>query len=377
MRDPILIAGAGIGGLSAAIALRASGYDTILIERADEIRELGAGITIQINGMRALDRLGVADRVASRGALVREASIRTWDGRVLSSDPLAELAVEYGAPCVGIHRGRLQKVLLDAAPRDGLLLGRTVTGFSQTPEHVTVTLDDGSQLRGAALIGADGIRSAVRALLHGQSDPDYAGYSIWRALCARPPSLPADVIRVCWGPSCRFGFVPVGAEETYWYCTRVEPADCPQPADALNVLLDRHRDWDRPIAELIAATRSDAVFRTPICDRPALAHWSVGRVTLLGDAAHPMTPNLGQGACQAMEDAVALAACLSAKPSDTVAALADYERERMPRAHRVVEMARELGRRGHTPDGWRTALASTERPLDDTMRRWLYEEAVA
>lgn len=382
MSGPILVAGAGIGGLAAAVALRAAGHETLLIERAPEIRELGAGITVQINGTRALRRLGVADRVASLGAVVREASIRSWDGTVLSTDPLADLAIEYGTPCVGIHRGRLQGALLEAVTEQGLLLGKAVTGLSQDASGVTVSLDDGSTLRGSLLIGADGIRSTVRAALHGPSDPDYAGYSIWRAICARPASVPADIIRVYWGPSCRFGFVPISASEVYWYCTQVEPEHVEsehsrQPDDVLASLLARHHGWDAPVTDLIAATHSSALFRTPIADRPALPSWGQGRITLLGDAAHPMTPNLGQGACQALEDAVALASCLSAHGGDHVAALRAYERLRMPRAHRVVEIARDLGRRGHTPTGWQTAQSSSDRPLGDTLRRWLYDEVAA
>jgi len=377
MSDPILVAGAGIGGLAAAVALRAAGHETLLIERAPEIRELGAGITVQINGMRALRRLGVADRVASRGAVIREASIRTWDGTVLSTDPLADLAIEYGTPCVGIHRGRLQGALLEAATEHGLVLGKAITGVSQDSSGVTVSLDDGSTRRGSLLVGADGIRSTVRAALHGRTDPDYAGYSIWRAICARPASVPADIIRVYWGPSCRFGFVPISATEVYWYCTQVEPEHGLQPDDVVASLRARHQGWDSPVTELIAATDPAALFRTAIADRPALPSWGLGRVTLLGDAAHPMTPNLGQGACQALEDAVALASCLSAHGADPVAALREYERLRMPRAHRVVEIARDLGRRGHTPTGWQTAQSSTDRPLGDTLRRWLYDEVAA
>ena len=189
--------------------------------------------------------------------------------------------------------------------------------------------------------------------------------------------MPADLIRVYWGPSCRFGFVPISTTEMYWYCTQVESEHAIPPDDVLASLLARHQGWDVPVTDLIAATPPAAVFRTAIADRPALPNWGVGRITLLGDAAHPMTPNLGQGACQALEDAVALAACLSAHGADPVAALRAYEQQRMPRAHRVVEMARELGRRGHTPNGWQAAQSSSDRPLGDTMRRWLYDEVAA
>ncbi|MGY0233835.1 FAD-dependent monooxygenase [Longispora urticae] len=367
----VIVAGGGIGGLAAAVALTRRGLDVTVVERADGIRELGAGITIQINGMRALDRLGVADAVAARGSLIARAGIRTWRGDVLSADPLDRLAAEYGAPCVGVHRGRLQAALLAAVPAGVVRLGAAVADVDATADGVTVRLDDGTELRGDVLVGADGLHSTVRARLHGAAAPDYAGYTIWRAVCPTPPGLGADEIGVYWGPSCRFGFVPISATETYWYATQVQPYDADAEPDPLPGLRARHRDWADPVPALLAATDPAAVFRTRITDREPLDRWGRGRVTLLGDAAHPMTPNLGQGCCQALEDAVTLADVLAGAP-DPAAALRRYEDLRAPRTARIVRMARDLGRRGHTPDGWREALDAVDKPLDEDARRWLY-----
>ncbi|MZE49853.1 hypothetical protein GTY86_00655, partial [Streptomyces sp. SID5770] len=170
-------------------------------------------------------------------------------------------------------------------------------------------------------------------------------------------------------------YVPISPTEVYWYSTLTEPADTSLPSDVLGMLAERHRGWTEPVADLIHTTDPDALFRTPITDRPALPSWGKGRITLLGDAAHPMTPNLGQGACQAIEDAVALADSLDEYP-DLPHALRAYEMRRAPRVDGIVRMARDLGRRGHTPHGWQKALQASDNPLDENDLRWLYSGTV-
>jgi 2-polyprenyl-6-methoxyphenol hydroxylase-like FAD-dependent oxidoreductase len=340
----VLIAGAGIGGLTLACALRKAGIAATVFERADALRRVGAGIIVQMNAAVALRRIGLCDAVAGAGASPTDSAILQPSGESITRLPVDQLQRELGAPMVCIHRARLQALLLEHAGPEHVQLGRAVTGFQDSGHGVTVTLSDGSTATGDVLVGADGLRSVVRHGLLGDEPLRYSGYTSWRGVAPEVPGLRPGQLSETWGRGARFGVVPIGGGEVYWFATLNAPAggqDAPGEARAL--LQQLFGGWHAPIPELLAATPEDAIFRTDIHDRPPLGRWSRGRVTLLGDAAHPMTPNLGQGGCQAIEDAVVLAECL-ARAGTVEDALAAYEHRRRERANRFVSRSWSLGR---------------------------------
>jgi 2-polyprenyl-6-methoxyphenol hydroxylase-like FAD-dependent oxidoreductase len=340
----VLIAGAGIGGLTLACALRHAGLAATVFERADALRRVGAGIIVQMNAAVALRRIGLCDAVAEAGASPTDSAILQPSGEALTRLPVAQLQRELGAPMVCIHRARLQGLLLEHAGPEHVQLGRAVTGFQDSGTGVTVTLSDGSTATGDVLVGADGLRSVVRQGLLGDEPLRYSGYTSWRGVSPTVPGVRPGQVSETWGRGARFGVVPIGGGEVYWYATLNAPAGGQDaPGEARAKLQRVFGGWHAPIADLLAATPEEALFRTDIHDRPPLGRWSQGRVTLLGDAAHPMTPNLGQGGCQAIEDAVVLAGCL-ARAGTVEDALAAYEHRRLERANRFVSRSWSLGR---------------------------------
>jgi 2-polyprenyl-6-methoxyphenol hydroxylase-like FAD-dependent oxidoreductase len=348
-----LIIGAGIGGLAAAIALRRVGYGVTVFERVPTLNEVGAGLTLWPNGVKALRKLDLHALIAEHSLPTVVGGIYTWQGSVLAQTTTCEVERLGGAPTVAIHRAELQAALLDAL--DALMPGERAVQFSahlerveQDEQGVTIALAQGGQAWGSVLVGADGLHSTVRRQLFGAAPPRYAGFTAWRAVMPAPASvtLPAGEY---WGCGQEFGIVPLSRQRVYWFATRTVPEsqdDLPTTATGRKqALLRLFQGWYPPIAALIDATPEDAVLRNDIYDRPPLAAWSQGRVTLLGDAAHPMTPNLGQGACQALEDAVVLAACLHAAnhDEDIQQALQTYQAVRLSHANRVVLRSRQIG----------------------------------
>ncbi len=341
---PILIAGAGIGGLTAAIALRRAGLPVQIHERATQMCEMGAGITVQPNAIHALRAIGVGEAVEAAGCRITAARLTRADGRVLSS-MTDDVYAAAGAPAVALHRGTLQGVLLEALPGEAPRCGRTASGYEVRPDGVTLRFTDGTEAEGALLVGADGLRSAVRAQLLSDGQPRYAGYTSWRGVADTREGVGTTATEA-WGRGRRFGLVPIDAERTYWFATHNASEGGRDNSElARETLLRLFYGWPAPIRDVLLATPRDAILRTDIYDRPDAARWGEGRVTLLGDAAHPMTPNLGQGAGQAIEDAVVLARELAkaGETGDVVLALRGYEAARAPRSQSMVAASRRLG----------------------------------
>jgi 2-polyprenyl-6-methoxyphenol hydroxylase-like FAD-dependent oxidoreductase len=230
--------------------------------------------------------------------------------------------------------------------------GEACVGFEETGEGVRVRLASGREERGDVLIGADGLRSTLRAALPGATEPRYAGYVSWQAIArADTDVVPVGLFRVVWGRGARFLFYRIGSEEIYWEGTFAAAAGGEEAVEKRKqAVLERFRGWPLPIETIVGATEQAAISRADMYDRPPSKHWGVGRVTLIGDAAHAMTNALGQGANQAIEDSLVLARCL-ADQADAVAGLRDYEAERIPRTTKFASMSWSLARasRLHNP----------------------------
>ena len=341
-----IVVGGGIGGLTAAIALRQVGVEAVVFERAAEMREVGAGIGLWANAMKALRELGLYDAVRAVGMPALDGEVRSWRGEPISKIPAAAME-ELGIDLVLLHRADLQKALLAALGEDTVRLGAEFTSFEQDGAGgVVVCFANGQEERGNLLIGADGLRSTVRAQLLGDGPPRYAGYTAWRGVAElENGSVPGGARFESWGRGERFGLWTLGRGRFYWYATKNAPERNEDAAGRKKELLMRFGGWHKPVPVAIRATEEPKILRHDIYDREPVKRWGKGRATLLGDAAHPMTPDLGQGACQAIEDAVVLARCLK-EESDVASALRLYEARRADRTAYLVRLSRRLSQVG-------------------------------
>jgi 2-polyprenyl-6-methoxyphenol hydroxylase-like FAD-dependent oxidoreductase len=330
-----VIVGAGIGGLATAIALERVGVVPVVVERAPELREAGFGLVLATNAVTALRALGLGDGVAARGTRVRRAEIRNPRGELLTLIDYETLGWET----YGILRSELQQAMLERVPGDRLRLGTTCLGASEDG-HVIV--EAAEPIVADIVIGSDGIGSVVRRSLFGEEPLRYGGHRAWRAGTVFDDERMRDRFVEVWGVGGGFGFGPAGPGRVYWYCFERVPEDAPAPARPHEEFLRRYRDWFQPIPALIESTDPDAIEANFTYDRRPRRSWGRGRITLLGDAAHPMKPNIGQGAAQALEDAVVLAACIE-QHSDPEEALRAYECRRIRRANAVVRASRQAG----------------------------------
>ena len=327
-----------------------------MLERVRKLREIGAAVVVWPNGTRALRTLGVEPMWLAVKRLVLSRS----DGRLLSEPPVAELAQRHGSGMMMVHRAELHAALLAAIGDGCVRLGAEVIGFSQDEVEVTVLLANGAEESADLLIGADGLRSAVRRQLVGDGDPAYQGFTAWRGeIPAGRLEIEAGTGRNWWGRGGEFLAFPLTDGRVYWAGTANAPrSTTPGPVGHKQDVLNRFSGWDGLVLSIVAATDSEAILRTDIYDRPPLRSWSVGRVTLLGDAAHPMTPSQGQGACQALEDAVALGRSLEGG-RDVRDAFRAYERVRLRRANRVVTLSRQVSRLVQSESRWLCGLRNT------------------
>jgi 2-polyprenyl-6-methoxyphenol hydroxylase-like FAD-dependent oxidoreductase len=367
VNDRALVIGAGIGGLATAIALQQTGREVLLLERAPELREIGAGISLWPNAVKALRCLGIGDAVEAAGAPAHAAAFRSWRGVQLGASITGRLDARFGAPLVLVHRARLQAAMRRALGPDAVRLGAECTALDQDDLGVTVRLAGGGRERGALVIGADGLNSCVRTGLCGDGPPRYAGITAWRGVVPLDDTLRSRISGgESFGHGSLFGVARLNGSQAYWWASaRLRESEGQQPAAEKSSLLRAFSGWHDPIPELVEATPYDAIIRSCLYERPSLLRLSEGRIALVGDAAHPMLPNLGQGACQAIEDAVVLADALAAT-DDVVAALARYSARRAYHTAAVVKASRQMSQIAHLRNplavGLRNTLLRTSPP---------------
>ncbi len=342
----IIIIGGGIGGLCTAIALQQNGFDVRVYEKVKKLGEVGAGLTLWSNAIKTLRALGVADQVIHAGSKVNRSYIRAANGDILQDAHMDEIEAQYGEPVVAIHRAVLHDILINALKPNTLTLDVGFVKFEQDENKVSVHFDNGKTDSVDLLIGADGIHSAVRKQMFPEIQLRYSGYTAWRGVVETENEAALGLTSESWGVGARFGIVRVDKSRVYWFATSNQPAGEKSTSDQRKAsLLRAFKDWHDPIYHLLDLTPADMILQNDIYDISPFASWTQGRVTLLGDAAHPTTPNMGQGACMAIESAYVLSRSLK-EDADYRSALRRYEGERHARTAWITNTSWMIGKGG-------------------------------
>src|SRR5215217_3069488 len=347
----IAIIGGGIGGLTAALALRQSGFEPEVFEQAPALLDVGAAIAIWPNAMRVLERLQLTEKILEQAGVIEDICWLDQHGTLINRVSISETSESRSLPAVALHRADLQSTLLHELPPASVHLGSTLVDQRQQDGKTIAIFAKGHVVEADFLIGADGIHSRVRSRFLNDGDPTFRGYTVWRGISPTIPSaiLPATAIEL-QGHGKRFGLGPVGRERLGWWASA--------NTDHTDDLSDLFAGWYPPVLQLIEATPPSSILKTGAFDRESTKRWGNGRMTLLGDAIHPTTPNLGQGGCLAMEDELVLARCFE-KYGATEETLRNYERCRYRRTAAITRYSRFYGSIGQREDIWARALRRT------------------
>jgi salicylate hydroxylase len=353
----VVIVGAGLGGLTAAAALHRKGIRFTLLEQASQLGEIGAGVQLAPNAMKVLRYLGLEQRAAEIGFEPNAHVVRNWE----TSDVLAHtpykgvLGKVFGAAYYGYHRADLHGLLRSAVPLESIRLGAKCVNVRENGGQAVAVLADGSSVRGDVVIGADGIHSAVRSSLFGAEAPRYTGNACWRGMTPRsalPPGLIDPDMTVWFGPGASVVHYYIrGGTMINWVAAFESDRWAEESWTAegkREEMLERFAEWHPTVLALLS--NSEHYLKWGLLDRDPLPQWSRGRVTLMGDACHPMLPYLAQGACMAIEDGYAVAAAIDKGRADVVAALRTYEEQRRDRTARVQLLARARSQENHLRD---------------------------
>ena len=343
----VTIIGAGIGGLTTAVALNKEGIDYEIFESAPELKPVGAGIVMASNAMQVFNRLGIDKKIVAAGLEINNAFGVDQNFSVISGLSVKDkVATRYGIGNYAFHRARLQQVLLAELDHSKIHLNKKFCSLQQSSNGVKLEFEGKTIINSDLVIGADGIKSAVRKSIFGEIPFRYSGQTCWRGMTKfeLPEKLKNNSYEM-WGNQrgLRFGFVPTAKDEVYYFTTYYTDANQQDESGVKNKIRNIYRVFGEVPAQLIEATDEENIIRSDINDFRPMEKWWEGRVALVGDAAHATTPNLGQGGCQAVEDACVIAKALK-EESTIEAAFAKYQKVRFEKAVHVVNMSWRFGR---------------------------------
>ncbi len=336
------IIGAGIAGLTTSIALQKIGLNTVIYEAAPRIKPLGAGLVLAANAMKAFTKLGIADQVVAAGKALKAFHICDKKGNVITRTDSIASSKRFGLDNFTIHRPQLHEVLLANIDSKTLRTNKKALRIEQNRQHVTVHFEDGANEKFDQVIVADGIHSPIRQQLLAGSQPRYAGYTCWRAVIDQGHA-DSTAATETWGSKGRFGVVPLSEDKTYWFaCVNAPQNSAEMKAYQVADLLRLFGNYHHPIPSILRATRNDQLIWNDICDLAPLKQYAFGNIVLMGDAAHATTPNMGQGACQAIEDAIILADEIG-KHKNFAVAFSSFEQRRLARTHWIINKSYRIG----------------------------------
>ena len=351
----VAIIGAGLGGLAVAIALHKQAINAQVYEKAHQLRSVGAGLSVFPNGLNTLEAIapGIVETLKHAGSPTRMVNLRKNTGEIIMQNP-QQLQEKYGQPMLQIRWSRLQEILASRLPPEVIHLNSRCIGFEQNDSGIEVSFEQGNKEQVDLLIGADGINSTIRQAVIKDGSPRYAGRMSWRGLLKyKDEFIAKNEVTITTSPEGGkiFTLIDVGDGYIFWSAGALSADDSlsQNAVDVKSRVLDIFTGWAEPVQAIIKETVADQIVERPIWDRPPLQKWSQGSVTLLGDAAHPMVPSLGQGANTAFEDAWELGECLLNAPNIETA-LANYDSSRIYRTQFIQARSALVGSRAYDAD---------------------------
>lgn len=342
----IAIIGGGIGGLTLAIALQRKGFNPTIYEQAPELKMIGAGLGLSGNAMKAFSEIGIDTAVLKAGSVLKRMAIKDMQGQVLNETNSEKISEKYGiANNFSIHRADLHEALLEQMDKHKLVLNKTCIAFEQTAAKINLTFQDGTTATADYVVASDGINSIFRKKLLPEAVPRYSGYTCWRAVIEYAPSgFDRDQTSETWGPGARFGIVPLSNNRLYWFATlNAKARDQQLKAYTTKDILKRFQHFHHPIQDIIKHTKEEQLIWSDINDLVPIKQFAFNNILLLGDAAHATTPNMGQGACMAIEDAATLANCMESQTT-IEEAFRNFERKRIGRTTKIVNASWRVGK---------------------------------
>jgi len=342
MTETVNIIGAGIGGLTTALTLKQKGLNVKIYESSAEIKPVGAGIIIANNAMQVFQKLGLQDKIEKVGNKISFMKITDTQLNDISVVDLSEFEKKYGVHNIAIHRGELQKILADEIGFENINLSKRLSKIEKE-ELFKLTFEDNTTFECKLVIGADGIKSVVRNQLFEESTLRNANQKCWRGICEIDlPKNYHNELNEAWGKGKRFGFVKISDKKVYWYALTNANKFSKKTTNLLEVFKEFHTD----ILKIISATNKEQIILNDIIDLKPIDKWQAENVCLIGDAAHATTPNLGQGACQAIEDAYVLGKLLD-EGLAIESTFKQYENLRRKKAHTIVNISWTVGKMAH------------------------------
>ena len=338
------IIGAGIGGLTTAIALEQKGITTRIFEQAQQIKQVGAGIILANNAMQVYDKLGLRKIIEENGNPISTMHITKANLQPLSSIDLAYFERKNKIKNIAIHRGKLQQILIDHLKSSKIELQHQLTSIEKNTDDYTLKFENGNQIQASIILGADGLNSVVRQSILPNNSIRHANQVCWRGITAyKLPKKFRNELNEAWGKSERFGFVQIAENKVYWYALKSFKKD--QHEFSVHDLDKYFGEYNTIIKDILQSTKKEHINTAEISDLKPTSTWYKEKVCLIGDSAHATTPNMGQGACQAIEDAYVLSACID--KYEISKAFSEYQRLRLPKAHQVVKASWFVGKMAH------------------------------